>query len=220
MNASKQITCPKCGIINNKMAKFCQNCGFSLEEVKLKSLKASLQDNSIKNPPEYKITEQKRLRVYSLITLTIFFTVFFITLGLIFPESISYVRNLGVILLCLLSFLSFREYTNNLRKTFSISVEKIKLQKTSKLIQVRWDEFDTLRVKVLGEFFTDIPFGHISRDCTKFRISCIDGKSNRIIQSFKFRFYNRNKGKKVLDLLISFAQIKNKELKLKKKHMG
>ena len=79
MNASTQIICPKCGIINNKMAEFCQNCGFSFEEVKSKPLEASLQDNSIKNPPEYKITEQKRLRVYSIITLTIFFTVFFIT---------------------------------------------------------------------------------------------------------------------------------------------
>jgi hypothetical protein len=97
-------------------------------------------------------------------------------------------------------------------------VEKIKLQKTSKLIQVRWDEFDILRVKVLGEFTSEGPF-MIYRDNTKFRISCIDGKSNRIIQSFKFKFFNRSKGKEVLNLLTRFARTKNKELKLKKKHM-
>lgn len=219
MNVSQQITCPKCGIINNNIAKFCQSCGFSLEGIKSKPLETSSRDNNIKNPPEYAITEQKRLRVYSLIILTIFFAIFFITLASIFPEYISMFSGLGVLLLCLLSFLSFHEYTNNLRKTFSISVEKIKLQKTSKLIQVRWDEFDILRVKVLGEFTSEGPF-MVYRDNTKFRISCIDGKSNRIIQSFKFRFYNKKKGKEVYDLLINFAKIKNKELKLKKKHMS
>jgi len=219
MNASQQITCPKCGIINKIIAKFCQSCGFSLEGIKSKPLETSSRDNSIKNPPEYAITEQKRIRVYSIIILTIFFIIFFITLASTFPEYIGLFIGLGVFLLCPLSFLSFYEYTNNLRKTFSISVEKIKLQKTSKLIQVRWEEFDILRVKVLGEFFSEGPFG-VYRDNTKFRISCIDGKNNRIIQSFKFRFYNRKKGKEVFDLLINFAQIKNKELKLKKKHMG
>ena len=219
MNASQQITCPKCGIINNIIAKFCQSCGFSLEGINSKPLETSSRDNNIKNPPEYAITEQKRLRVYSVIILTIFFFIFFITLSSIFPEFASFGLGLGALLLCLLSFLSFHEYTNNLRKTFSISVEKIKLQKTSKLIQVRWEEFDILRVKVLGEFLSGGPF-MIYRDNTKFRISCIDGKNNRIIQSFKFRFYNRKKGKEVFDLLINFAKIKNKELKLKKKHMG
>jgi len=218
MNASQQITCPKCGIANKNVAIFCQDCGFALKEIKSEPIETSSQENSTKNLPEYEVTERKRIRVYSVIILTIFFAIFFIMLSLIFPEFASYGLGLSVIVICILGYFSFREYFNNLRKTFSISVENIKLQKTIKLIQVRWDEFDFLKVKVLGEFYSSGPFG-IHRDNTKFRISCFDGKSNRIIRSFKFQFFNRSKGKEVLDLLIKFAQIKNKELKIKKKHM-
>ncbi len=218
MNASQQITCPKCGFINDIISKFCKNCGFSFEEIKSKPLETWSQDNNIKNPTEFEVTEQKRLRVYSQFILTIFFVIFFITLASLVPEYYSMFSGLGFLVLCPLSALSFYEYSNNLRKKFSISVEEIKLQKTHKLIKIRWDEFDILRVKIKGEFFMD--FSAIYRDYTKFRILCIDQKSNKTIQSFNFRFYNRMKGKEVLDLLIKFAQLKNKELKLKKKYMG
>ena len=218
MNASQQKTCPKCGFINDIISKFCKNCGFSFEEIKSKPLETWSQDNNIKNPTEFEVTEQKRLRVYSQIILTIFFVIFFITLASLVPEYLYMFSGLGFLVLCPLSALSFYEYTNNLRKKFSISVEEIKLQKTHKLIKIRWDEFDILRVKIKGEFSMD--FTAIYREYTKFRILCIDQKSNKTIQSFNFRFYNRKKGKEVLDLLINFAQRKNKELKLKKKHMG
>ena len=120
MNASQQISCPKCGTINKIVAKFCQDCGFSFEETKSKPLETSSQDNSIKNPPEYEVTERKRIRVYSIIILTIFFTVFFITLGILFPEFLSYGLVLIVILLCLLNKLlklyiqDFVKISNNL----------------------------------------------------------------------------------------------------------
>jgi len=172
------------------------------------------------NTSEIEITEQKRLRVYSMIILTIFFVIFFVTLASIFPEYAALFPGLGVLVICPLSALSFYEYSNNLRKKFSISVEEIKLQKTHKLIKIRWDDFDILRVKILGEFSSDFPsISAVYRDYTKFRVRCIDQKSNKIIQSFKFRFYNQMKGKQVLNLLTEFAQIKNKELILKKKHM-
>ena len=218
MNAYDKITCPKCGTINNANNKFCQNCGFSFEEIKLEPLS---RDKVIKDQAEFKVTEQKRLRVYSMIILTIFFVIFFITIASIVPEYIGLFVGLGFFILCPLGALSFHEYGNNLRKTFSISAEEIKLQKTHKLIKIKWDDFDILRVKIKGEFSFDFPsISAVYRDYTKFRVNCIDQKSKKIIQSFKFRFYNKTKGKQVLHQLTWAAQIKNKKLILKKKHMG
>jgi len=220
MNASQQITCPKCEFINDTISKFCKNCGFSFEEIKSKPLETWSKDNNIKNPTEFEVTEQKRLRVYSQIILTIFFVIFFITLASLVPEYLSLLFGLGFLVLCPLSALSFYEYNNNLRKKFSITVEEIKLQKTHKLIKIRWDEFSILKIKIKGEFSVDFPSNSaIYRDYTKFRILCIDQKSNKTIQSFKFRFYNKMKAKEVLNILVKFAQIKNKEVILKKKHM-
>lgn len=212
MNTSENKTCPKCGVTNNTIAKFCENCGFTFEEIKS-------QDNAIKESPEYEVTERKRLRVYSMLALTIFFAIFFITLGALLPEYFGIFIAVGFIVLCPLGALSTNGYLNDLRKKFIISIEEIKLQKTHSLIKIRWGEFDILRVKIKGEFSVDFPsISAISRDYTKFRILCIDKIHNRTVQTFNFKFYNRKKAREVLDLLVKFAEIMNKELILKKKH--
>lgn len=206
MNSSEK-TCPKCGITNNFVAKFCENCGYNFEEIK---------DPVIEAPSEYEVAERKRFRVYSMFALTIFFAVFFITLGVLLLEYGGIFVAIGCLVLCPLGALSTYGYFNYLRNEFSISTEEIKLQKTHSLTKITWGEFDILKVKIKGEFSTS---STIYRDFTKFQIRCIDKIHNMTVQTFNFRFYNRKKAKVVLDLLIEFAQIKNKELILKKKHM-
>jgi len=192
MNDFEKISCPKCGVNNNAIAKFCENCGFRFEELK---------DSTIEAPPEYGVAERKRFRVYSMFAVTIFFAVFFITLGVLLLEYGVIFIATGCLVICPLGALSTYGYFNYLRNEFSISTEEIKLQKTHSLTKITWGEFDILRVNTTYTEFT------------KFRIRCIDKIHNRTVQTFNFRFYNRNKAKVVLDLLKEFTQIKKKELK-------
>ncbi|MFX0033023.1 MAG: hypothetical protein ACFE8E_04510 [Candidatus Hodarchaeota archaeon] len=165
--------------------------------------------------------ERKRFRVYSFLVLTILLLTFFVSLFFIIPEYGGYMIGIGVVLLCPLGLLTFREFSNNLWKRFSISDEKIQFQKTFKLIQVRWDEFDTIQIKMKLPFSVDVPFTatSISREYTKFRVQFIDQKSKKTVKSFKFHFYNSMKANQVLNLLINSANEKNKEVIVNKKPM-
>ena len=169
----------------------------------------------------FEVGERKRLRVCSIIIFTALLLSFFIVFAFLIPEYMSLFIGLGLFLCCPLGAFSFYEYSNNFRKKFSIYNEEIRLQKTYSLTKVRWNDFDVLRIKSLGEFSFDFPtISGIYRDFTKFRIGCIDQKNNRIIQTFKFRFYNKTKATELLKRLIQYAQLKNKEVVVKKKHMG
>jgi len=179
------------------------------------------RDNIKNNSLLFEVGERKRLRVYSIIIFTFFLLLLFITFAFLTPEYMSLFIGLGIFFSCPLGALSFYEYSNNFRKKFSIYDEEIRLQKTYRLIKVRWNDFDVLRIKSLGEFSFDFPtISAIYRDFTKFRIRCIDQKNNRTIQIFKFRFYNKKKAMQLLKHLIQYAQIKNKKVVEKKKHMG
>lgn len=178
-------------------------------------------DNIKNNSLLFEVGERKRLRVYSMIIFTFLLLLLFFTFAFLTPEYMSLFIGLGVFFGCPLGAFSFYEYSNNFRKKFSIYDEEIRLQKTYRLIKVRWNDFDVLRIKSLGEFSFDFPtISAIYRDFTKFRIRCIDQKNNRTIQIFKFRFYNKKKAIQLLKHLIQYAQIKNKKVVEKKKHMG
>lgn len=167
------------------------------------------------------VVESKRLRVYSFLVLTILLVAFFISLFFIIPEYGGYMIGIGAVLLCPLGLLTVREFSNNLRKRFSISDEKILFQKTLKTTQVRWDEFDTIQINMKLPFSIDIPFTltSISREYTKFRLHLIDQKSRKTVKSFKFQFYDQTKANQVLNLLVNFARKKNKEIFVNKKLM-
>lgn len=178
-------------------------------------------DNMKNDSLYFEVGERKRLRVYSMIIFTVLLLLLFIVFAFLTPEYMSLFIGLGLFLGCPLGAFSFYEYSNNFRKKFSIYDEEIRLQKTYSLIKVRWNDFDALRIKSLGEFSFDFPtISAVYRDFTKFRIRCIDQKNNRTIQTFKFRFYNKKKASELLKRLIQYAQYKNKKIVVKKKHMG
>lgn len=169
---------------------------------------------------EIEIAETNYFRIISLLAVTVFFYIFIITLGVLLIDMIGVFIGIGILILCPLTFLSYRGYFNNLRKKFIISAEEIRLQKTHSEIKIRWDDFDILRISAKGEFYIDFPStSAISREYTLFRLGFIDRESNKIVQSWKFRFYKTVQAREVLNLLKQNARMKGKEITLKTKHM-
>jgi len=169
---------------------------------------------------EIEISETNYFRVIFYLAITVFFAIFFITLVVLIPDFIGLFLGLGFLVLCPIGYISSHLYINDLRKKFIMSEEEIKLQKTHKLIKIRWDDFDIIGISAKGEFYVHFSAGSsISREYTKFRLIFINRENNEVVQTWKFRFYKRDKAAEVLRLFKQKARKKNKEITVNAKYM-
>lgn len=91
---------------------------------------------------------------------------------------------------------------------------------------IGWDEFDMIKYKIRGphrskldkttSFFTS---SYVGREFSKFKISFFKNPNNVKIKTIKFRLYNRQNARRVIDLLFLAVTDNHKQIELDRKYI-